>query len=95
MAMSKAKLPVADTEETEKPPPTKRLNGILRVVMERLGQPDQFLRVTARPVSGDNYRINVVVGPDITSSRIAHSFFVTADDDGTIRASVPPITKCY
>jgi len=90
-----AKLPVADAEETEKRPSAKRLTGIVRLVMERLGQPEQFLRVTARPVSGDNFRINVVVGPDVTSARIAHSFFVTADDDGTIRASVPPITKCY
>jgi hypothetical protein len=90
-----AKLPIADVEDPAKRAAGKRLTGIVRLVMEKLGQPAQFLRVTARPVSGDNFRINVVVGPDVASARIAHSFFVTAHEDGTIRASVPPITKCY
>jgi hypothetical protein len=62
--------------------------------MTALGRPDDFLRVTARPV-GDSYRVNVVAGADTASARIVHSFFVTADADGNVLTSSPPIAKHY
>jgi hypothetical protein len=90
-----ATLPVAQTDEGDKRAAGQKLAAIVRCVMETLGRPDDFLRATVRSVSGNNYRINVVVGVDAASARIPHSFFVTADDDGTILSSVPAITKCY
>ena len=90
-----ATLPAAKQDEEDKQSPGRKAAAIVRSVMETLGRPENFLRATARPVSDNNYRINVVVGEDAASARIPHSFFVTVNEDGTIRGSVPTIQKCY
>jgi len=69
--------------------------AIGRAVMTGLGRPDDLLNVTVRQVSGHNYRVNVVTGPDPTSARIAHSFFVAVDDQGNVLGSTPPLARCY
>jgi hypothetical protein len=51
--------------------------------------------VTVRQVAGNSYRVNVVTGDEATSTRIAHSYFVTADETGNITASAPAIVKHY
>jgi hypothetical protein len=66
-----------------------------RRVVHVLGQPRQLQRVQVRRLWEDNYRVNVFVGPDSTSSRIAHSYFLVADSDGNITASTPTLTKQY
>src|SRR5262245_59272678 len=73
----------------------RRLTEIVRSVLGALGRPPDFLKATVRPVSGDNFRVNVVTGPDVTSARIAYSYFVTADDAGTVTGSKPPIVRCH
>jgi hypothetical protein len=69
--------------------------AVCRYVMAALGRPTHFLRVTARQVTGDGYRVNVVTGADAASARIAHSFFVTADKEGKVIESTPAIVKRY
>ena len=69
--------------------------AICRNVMAALGRPGDFLRVTVRQVTADGYRVNVMTGADAASTRIAHSFFVTADKDGNVTASAPAIAKLY
>ncbi|MBX9627658.1 MAG: hypothetical protein K2X82_27915 [Gemmataceae bacterium] len=73
----------------------RRLAAIARGVMGVLGTPPEFLRTAVRPVGGDHFRVNVLTGADSTSPRVAHSYFVTADDDGNLTASAPAIGKCY
>jgi hypothetical protein len=68
---------------------------ICRQVMAALGRPADFLRITARQVSSDNYRVNVLAGADASTARVAHSFFVTADDAGNVTGSSPSIVKQY
>ena len=63
--------------------------------MRALGRPADFLRATVRPVNADTFRVNVMAGPDAATVRIAHSYFVTADGDGNLVASSPPITRVY
>jgi hypothetical protein len=64
-------------------------------VLEALGHPLGPHRVQVRRVWGDNYRVNVLVGPDVVSFVIAHSFFLTADGDGKILTSCPAIARAY
>jgi hypothetical protein len=64
-------------------------------VIRALGQPDHLQRVQVRRLWGYNYRANVFVGEDAASSRIAHSYFLVADDGGNITACMPTITKQY
>lgn len=69
--------------------------AICRNVVAALGRPDDFLRITARQVTEKAYRVNVVAGPDAASTRIAHSFFITADEEGKITSSTPAIRHEY
>ena len=64
-------------------------------VMRDMGRPADFLRAGARFLWGNCYRVNVFVGPNIASARVAHSFFLEADGDGKILTSNPPITRAY
>jgi len=93
-----ATLPVAPPDgeaDKEKRSASRRLAAIAQSVMDTLGKPIDFLKATVRPVTGDNFRVNVVIGPNAGSARIAESFFVTADADGKVTNSIPAIQKCY
>jgi hypothetical protein len=64
-------------------------------VMRGLGRPRDLFRVAAVRLWGNHYRVNVQTGPDAVSVRIAHSFFVEADDKGNVLGSVPALERRY
>ena len=64
-------------------------------VIHTLGEPDGLHKVDVRPLWGDHYRVNVLIGKDATSAKIANSYFVKADSGGNIVKSTPKITKLY
>lgn len=64
-------------------------------VMHTLGQPHDLRAVQVRPLWKDHYRVNVLVGVDIASVKVAHSFFLVSDLNGAIVASTPAIRKQY
>jgi hypothetical protein len=68
---------------------------IEKQVIHRLGSPGDLLMVQVRPVGGDRYRVNIVVGKNVTSSKIAQSYFLVADDEGNIVSSTPTIARVY
>jgi len=70
-------------------------DSIRKQVVHSLGRPGDLLSVQVRPVCGEHYRVNVVVGKNSTSSRIPNSFFLTADADGNILTSSPEIVRQY
>jgi hypothetical protein len=70
---------------------TRLAQGVLR----RLGEPAGLLSVQVRLLWEGRYRVNVLVGPDVSSARVAHSYFLSADGDGNVVTCVPEITKCY
>src|SRR5262245_62453066 len=72
------------------------LAAIIReAVMESLGEPANLLRAEARLLWENYYRVNVFVGRDVASARVAHSFFVSSDGNGKVLDSTPPITRRY
>jgi len=72
------------------------LNALIsEQVIHTLGEPASLLKVSVRPLWADVYRVNVFVGPDAVSARIANSFFLNVDGDGKIAASTPRITRPY
>lgn len=73
----------------------REAGDIGRSVLAALGRPAGLLRVTVRQVTDINHRVNVIVGPDPTTARIAHSFFVTTDAAGNLTGSVPPLVRSY
>jgi hypothetical protein len=64
-------------------------------VLRALGQPGDLHRVQVQSLWGDHYRVNVLVGPNAASSKVAHSYFVEADDGGAILTASPGITRQY
>jgi len=75
---------------------TEQLSGvIIGQLVQALGRPTALYRVEVRQLWDNHYRANVFVGDTVTSTRIAHSFFLRADEDGNIVASVPDISRKY
>jgi hypothetical protein len=68
---------------------------IKKWVLDMLGEPVDLHEVQVRRLWPDRYRVNILVGVDAASVRIAHSFFLEANRDGDIVGSTPGITKQY
>jgi hypothetical protein len=60
-----------------------------------LGKPDDLHRVQVRRLWEDHYRVNVLVGLDAASARVANSYFLVVEGNGTIVASTPLLTRKY
>lgn len=73
----------------------RRAATIAAAVRGALGDPPDFRRVTVVKLWGDQFRVNVLTGEDATSSRVAHSYFLTADESGRVLASEPAIARLY
>jgi len=79
-----------------KVPDSRPLEAAIRQnVMQGLGRPALLLHVQVRPLWGNHYRVNVLVGANVASATVAHSFFLAADVNGEVLDSAPPITKQY
>ena len=89
-------IPKSDRGMGDGPLPTETLNArIGRHVFQSLGYPGDMLKLQVHPVGNDRYRVNVLVGKNAGSARIANSFFLTADGEGNIVASTPKIVRLY
>lgn len=64
---------------------------IRRQVVQKMGTLPELLGIHVRPLWNDRYRVNVVVGKEVSSSRITRSYFVVADEHGTIVKALPEI----
>src|SRR4051794_34170817 len=56
-------------------------------VVHSVGSPIDLLAVHVRPLWAERYRVNILVGKNVTSGRIANSFFLVTDSDGAILRS--------
>jgi hypothetical protein len=64
-------------------------------VVHRLGSPADLLDVRVFRLWADHYRVNVLVGRDVATRRVADSFFLVTDNDGKIVSSSPAIARLY
>jgi hypothetical protein len=64
-------------------------------VLQALGRPGAPYRVEVRRLWEEHYRVNVFLGADAASARIAHSYFLVTDGDGNVLACTPAITRQY
>jgi hypothetical protein len=90
--------PVRPRERDEGPAQREReaLNALIgKRVIHALGEPGDLLEVRVWLLWEDHYRVNVFVGVDAASARVANSYFLVADGDGNIIRSTPGITKQY
>jgi hypothetical protein len=68
-----------------------RMARISQRVLKALGHSNDFRTVHVKPLWAYNYRVNVLIGADAASARIAHSYFVETDIEGNIVESTPRI----
>jgi hypothetical protein len=68
---------------------------IVKQVIAVLGEPGTLRRMQVQHLWADFYRVNVFVGEDIASAKVAHSYFLTVDGEGAITSSAPKIVKHY
>ena len=73
----------------------RRRAAIRGQVIRTLGTPVSLHDVQVRQLWGDNYRVNILVGEDAASLRVAHSFFLVVDGKGQILACTPELTRRY
>jgi hypothetical protein len=64
-------------------------------LLQTLGRPGDLFKVQVRWVWENSYRVNILVGVDASAVKVAHSFFLKADDDGNILQTTPKIAKQY
>ena len=81
--------------DREKQARQERKTVIGKQVIHTLGQPSHLHGVQVRHLWEDHYRVNILVGLDAASAKVAHSYFLVADSDGNIVASTPKITRHY
>ena len=82
-------------EAGQKPDTADQLAAISRNVMAALGRPRDLCHVVVRPLWANYYRVNVLTGSDVLSTRIADSFFVSADNHGIVIESMPRVVRKY
>lgn len=70
-------------------------NLISEQVIHALGTPTDLRDVQVRKVWDDHYRVNVLVGANAGSVRVANSYFLVIDSDGRLITATPKITKQY
>jgi hypothetical protein len=95
--MSKAK----EREQKEPEPRKNRAENlsealntcIAEQVVHLLGKPEGLRQVQVRPLWGNFFRVNVLIGADAASFRVANSYFLRADGAGNIVESTPKITR--
>jgi hypothetical protein len=89
-------VPKVETPSTEKSSGTRPCEDAIRAgVLATLGRPAQLLKVAVLPLWGNKFRVNVWTAESISGNGIPNSYFVTADEQGTILNSEPPIQKLY
>ena len=67
--------------------------SIEQQVLQALGKPSNLFKVQIRPVWDNHYRVNVLVGADAASARVANSYFLAVNAEGTLIASTPKLGR--
>jgi hypothetical protein len=72
------------------------LNALLaEQVVHTLGKPEGLHQVQVRRLWGNYFRVNILIGADAASVRVANSYFLKADGEGNIVESTPKILRQY
>jgi len=68
---------------------------IAQAVLRALGKPGDLRTVQVRRLWDNCYRVNILTGDLLATAAIAHSYFLTADNDGEVLQASPMIERRY
>ena len=92
-------MPTTEPDEQHKETERRKgeaLNAVIGAqVIHTLGMPVDLHDVHVRRLWEDRYRVNVLIGADAASVKIANSYFIKTDSDGNIVESTPKVKKVY
>ena len=72
------------------------LNALIaEQVIHLLGKPEDLHQVQVRKLWGNYIRVNILIGTDAASVRVANSYFLKVSGEGNIVESTPTITRQY
>src|SRR3954469_17009804 len=87
------KAPERSHPEEAPPAGDPRAALVAAAVVRALGTPAGLLKVQARPLWGDRYRVNVYSGESNASASLVGSYFILAGTNGEVIDSDPPIKQ--
>lgn len=94
--MSTSSRTESDEEVLGKARRAERLATVVAAsVLHALGKPTDLFRVSVVWLWENRYRVNVQVGPDAVSARVAHSYFLEVDEAGAVLTASPAIARLY
>ena len=64
-------------------------------VIRMIGQPEGLRRVDVKQLWEHHYRVNVLVGVNNASARVAHSYFMVTDGEGNVVSAEPKLSRQY
>ena len=64
-------------------------------VMQVLGKPTNLIKVQVRQLWDNHYRVNVLVGLDAASARVANSYFLVVNSEGNVITANPKLGSQY
>jgi len=64
-------------------------------LLQLMGKPGDLHSVQVRHLWGDHFRVNVLVGVDAASVKVAQSYFLVVASNGSIITSTPLIRRQY
>jgi hypothetical protein len=74
----------------------EELNAVIgQQVLHALGLPGGLLQIQVCRLWEDHYRVNVLTDEHRAAAKVAHSYFLVADDKGNVVASTPKLTRRY
>jgi hypothetical protein len=92
-------MPTTSQRQQDSDDPRQDQAKLNRLIAERvlhtLGEPGGLQQVQVRRLWEEHYRVNVLVGEDFASAKVAHSYFLATDRDGNIVTSTPKLAKRY
>ena len=86
---------IESQDDRQKQTPPQRDDFISKKVLLALGRPTNLCRIQVRRLWEDHYRVNVLVGTEVYSARIGHSYFLVMDAEDNIIRCMPPLAKQY
>jgi hypothetical protein len=96
--MAKTKSPTVEPDSApsdEANVPASNGSTIRNSILAALGRPPELFDVAVRTLWDNHYRVNVLVGAEVTAVRIAHSYFVKTTASGEMVSATPRIIRLY
>lgn len=72
-----------------------KIELIRQQILKALGTPKDLLLVQVRELWAGRFRVNIILGDALKSSRVAESYYVVTDLESKVISTVPSLQRRY